>query len=97
MTLKKNQAIKFSRPVSTMKTVYEAVEAGLLGRHEIVQETKLLPGQVRSALYNLAHVGAIRLELDGSGRKVYMLPRLGVSASLLGVSSIFNVRLTNNE
>ena len=92
--LKKNQPVKFSRPISTMRTVLMAVEQGVQHRSDIMAETRLRPGQVQSALYNLTYIGAIRRINDAHGRSVYLLPdRIGaVAPCLLGVRSIFDVR-----
>lgn len=92
--LKKNQPIKFSRPMSTMRTVLLAVEHGHQYRADILAETRLLPGQVAAALYNLTYIGAVRRVEDAQGRSVYLLPdRIGeVAPCLLGVRSIFDVR-----
>jgi len=92
--LKKGQPVKFSRPMSTMRVVLLAVEQGYQYRHEITSETKLNPGQVNSALWNLTFIGAVVRDVDKEGRSVYLLPGKirKVAPCLLGVSSIFNVR-----
>lgn len=92
--LKKNQPVKFSRPMSTMRTVLLAVEHGFQCRHDILTETKLKAGQVQSALYNLVYIGVIVRELDVQGRSIYLIPgtNYGVAPCLRGVRSIFDVR-----
>jgi predicted transcriptional regulator len=93
--LRKGQMISFKRPMSSMKTVLEAVENGMRQTRDIVEGTKLRQGQVKSALHNLSFIGAIKAERDTSGRCVYVLPgeyRAPVARCLLGVRSIFDVR-----
>lgn len=92
--LKKNQAVKFSRPISTMRTVFEQVQNGTMYRADIVQNTGLMQSKVRAALYNLVFVGVIHREDDESGRSVYLIPKttIGVGQCLKGVASIFHVR-----
>ena len=92
--LHKNQPVKFSRPVSSMRTVLQAVEGGLHYRYEIVRSTALAQNKVRAALYNLCFIGALRHTQDAQGRSMYVLPgQLGPTAPcLLGVRSIFDVR-----
>lgn len=92
--LKKNQPVKFSRPMSTMRTVLLAVEHGFQYRHDILGETKLKAGQVQAALYNLTYIGVIVRELDAQGRSIYLIPvtNYGVAKCLCGVRSIFDVR-----
>lgn len=93
--LKKGQLVQFSRPVSTMKTVFEAVEQGFAYRYEVIRETGLQENQVRSAIWNLAYIGAIKKVTDESGRTKYVIPGVWVepvAKCLMGVSSIFHVR-----
>ena len=92
--LKKNQPVKFSRPMSTMRTVLLAVEHGHQYRHDILTETKLQAGQVQAALYNLTFIGVIVREIDAQGRSIYLIPgtNYGVAPCLCGVRSIFDVR-----
>lgn len=92
--LKKNQPVKFSRPMSTMRTVLLAVEHGYQSRHDILTETKLKAGQVQAALYNLTFIGVVVREVDAQGRSVYLIPgtHYGVAKCLCGVRSIFDVR-----
>lgn len=92
--LRKNTPVKFSRPVSSMKTVLEAIEQGHQYRHEIVKEAKLPVNKVRAALWNLTFIGVIQRGIDREGRNIYVLPgRLGeIAPCLLGVRSIFDVR-----
>lgn len=94
MTLKKGHLVSFTRPMSTMRRVLSAVELGTDRRDDIMAETGLRMGQVRSALYNLVFIGAVVLQRDASGRTIYVTPgRLGpVAANLRGISSIFNCR-----
>ena len=92
--LKKNQPVKFSRPMSTMRAVLLAVEHGFQYRHDILEETKLKAGQVQAALYNLTFIGVVVREVDAQGRSVYLIPgtHYGVAKCLCGVRSIFDVR-----
>lgn len=92
--LKKNQPVKFSRPMSTMRAVFEQVQQGVHYRIDIVENTGLVQNKVRAALYNLVFVGVIHRGEDAQGRSVYMLPdeSIGVAKCLKGVSSIFHVR-----
>jgi len=92
--LKKGQLVKFSRPVSTMKTVYYSITNGHTSRREIMDDTGLNENQVRSACWNLSFIAAIVRINDESGRTRYTLPGgwEPVASCLLGVSSIFNVR-----
>lgn len=94
MMIKKGQMLKFSRPMSTMRTVLECVENGISHRADIVTKTKLTPGQVKSALHNLAFIGAILSSTDEQDRRVYILPGqiTTIAKCLCGVNSIFNVR-----
>lgn len=92
--LKKGQLVKFSRPVSTMKTVLEAIEQGHCFRHTLIVETKLNENQVRAAIWNLAFIGAIKRGTDDQGRTVYVTAGAWVepvAPCLLGVNSIFNI------
>jgi hypothetical protein len=92
--LKKGQLIKFTKPVSTMRTVFEAVEQGSETRLEIAALTNLAHGQIRSALFNLTFIGAIKRYQDEQGRSRYTIPgrMVGpVAPCLKGVRSIFDV------
>ena len=77
-----------------MKSVMQAVEHGFHSRHEIEQETKLVPSKVRAAIWNLTFIGVINRVTDDSGRSRYVLPGTiqGVAKCLCGVRSIFDVR-----
>lgn len=93
--LRKNQPVKFSRPISTMRTVFEAVEQGVDSRAAIVEETGLLLSKVRAALFNLTFIGVIHRYEDDQGRSRYTIPgrMVGeVAGCLKGVRSIFDVR-----
>lgn len=93
--LKKGQMVGFKRPMSSMKTVLEAVENGSKNIAECVEYTGLRRGQIASALYNLAFIGAIESMTDREGRHVYVIPgtwNKPVAKCLCGVNSIFNVR-----
>ena len=92
--LKKNTPVKFSRPISTMRTVLAAVEHGFMYRHDILTETNLKAGQVQAALYNLTFVGVIQRAEDANGRSIYLVPgrQYGVAKCLCGINSIFNAR-----
>lgn len=58
--LKKNQLVKFAKPMSTMRQVLSAVEHGFETRQSIVDETGLVLNKVRAALCNLTFIGAIQ-------------------------------------
>lgn len=91
--LKKNQThFKYTRPMSNMRVVLSAIEQGYRYKHEIVEETKLYEGKVKSALLNLTFIGAIGLCHDKQGRTYYETPDRfdGVAQCLKGVNSIFN-------
>jgi hypothetical protein len=92
--LKKNQPVKFERPMSTMRQVYLSIEQGNKYRGDIQADTKLLQGQVQSALWNLVYIGAVVRKDDKEGRSVYQVPGMEytVAKNLLGVRSIFDVR-----
>lgn len=93
--LKKNQPVKFAKPVSTMKSVYEAIEQGIETRADIVDSTGLVLGKVRAALFNLTFIGVIHRYEDKEGRSRYTIPgrMVGdVAHCLKGVRSIFDVR-----
>ena len=93
--LKKNQPVKFAKPMSTMRQVLSAVEHGFETRQSIVDETGLVLNKVRAALFNLTFIGAIQRYEDGHGRSKYTIPgrMVGeVAHCLKGVRSIFDVR-----
>lgn len=92
--LKKGQSVKFTRPVSTMKTVLRAVEQGKSTRFEIQEETGLRIGQISSALYNLTFIGVIHRIDDAQGRSTYRIPGriYGFPDNLKGIRSIFDVK-----
>lgn len=92
--LKKGQMVSFKRPMSSMRTVLEAVENGSKNTREVAEYTKLRNGQIASALYNLAFIGAIESATDKEGRHIYMIPgtwNKPVAKCLCGVRSIFDV------
>lgn len=93
--LRKGQLVAFTRPMSTMRQVLSSVEMGNGNVHTIVADTRLKKGQVSSALYNLAYIGAIKLSTDVNGRGVYVIPgaeKVTTGRCLLGVRSIFDAR-----
>ena len=94
MSLRKNTPVKFSRPISSMRTVLQAVEQGNHTRAEIEAYSNLVPGKARSALYNLCFIGVVIRVEDDQRRSRYILPgTLGpVAKCLYGVRSIFDVR-----
>lgn len=94
--LKKGQPVKFSKPMSTMRIVLSEVEQGNGTRYLITKETGLRDGQVKSALFNLAYIGAIKLVTDREGRRYYVCQGAmvgGVADCLVGVNSVFNPRI----
>jgi hypothetical protein len=92
--IKKGQLVKFSRPVSSMKTVYFSILNGHNSRREIMEDSGLNENQVRSACWNLSFVGAIIRLNDSEGRTRYEIPGgwQPTAPCLRGVSSIFNAR-----
>lgn len=93
--LKKNHNPTFTRPDSAMRVVLQAVEDGKQTRKEIVSSTRLEDGKVRSALYNLAFIGAVVRRSDRNRISVYSVPNTRVEmrtpACLKGIRSIFDV------
>lgn len=92
--LKKGHLVAFTRPMSSMHLVFECVQSGENNIHRIMQLTGRRKGQVTSALYNLAFIGAIVSVTDSQGRRRYELPpieRPHVAPCLCGVPSIFHV------
>jgi hypothetical protein len=70
--LKKNQPVKLKEG-STMWTVYQSISNGNHSQSQILVNTAIRLGRVRSALHNLKFVGMIDLvEVDGRTR--YYLP-----------------------
>jgi transcription initiation factor IIE alpha subunit len=96
--LRKGQPVKFSKPMSTMRVVLGVIENGAIYKQDIVTESGLKEGQVRSALFNLTYVGCIKLGKDREGRTIYIAPGTvnEVSDLLLGINSIFNHRFTSS-
>jgi predicted Rossmann fold nucleotide-binding protein DprA/Smf involved in DNA uptake len=93
--LKKGHKPKYTRPMSNMRVVLNAVEIGCTSRRSIIEECGLSVGKVSSALWNLSHHGMIVYAKDAQGRGVYAIPgaqAVAVARCLCGVSSIFNVR-----
>jgi predicted transcriptional regulator len=92
--LKKGQPVAFSKPMSTMKRVFEAIEQDHQYKREIRKATGLSQGQVDSAIWNLKFIGVIDRNKDREGRYTYAVAgRIGVVAPCLcGVRSIFDVR-----
>ena len=93
--LRKNTPVKFARPISTMRTVFELVESGVETRAEMVEQSKLVVGKVRAALFNLTFIGAIVRYEDEQGRSRYTTPNkvaISTGECLKGVRSIFDVR-----
>ena len=95
--IKKGQMLKLTKP-STMRMVLNCIENGLSSRLEIAEETGLRAGQVKSALHNLAYIGAIKSATDEQGRNIYILPGRAreIARCLCGVNSIFNARFTTS-
>ena len=78
-----------------MRQVLTAVEDGHNYRQSIVEQTRLHIGQVKSALHNLAFIGALTVGKDDCGRAIYLIPGRfvsGVAPNLRGIRSIFDVR-----
>ena len=92
--LKKGQLVAFTRPMSTMRRVLDAIEVGNSRQIDIREYTGMRQGQVASALYNLVFVGALLRETDDQGRSVYFTKGMigSVPGCLKGVNSIFNPR-----
>ena len=75
-----------------MRSVYEAIQNGCTYRSEIIEETKMREGRVKSAIWNLSYIGVIQRVDDDNGRSRYILPSIDVGSCFKGVNSIFNVR-----
>ena len=94
--LRKNKPVPFSHPCGTMKKVYDCINDGLFYRHEIIKETKLREGQVRSAIYNLTFIACIVKCKDEQGRTIYKVPGsfVEVTAQCWGMASSVFGRFT---
>ena len=92
--IRKNQPVKFSKPVSSMKTVYECVNDGARTRAEIIKASGLVTAKARAAIWNLVFVGIILKTEDSEGRTIYVMPGTiqGVASCLKSVRSIFDVQ-----
>lgn len=96
--LRKGQPVKFLRPNSSMQLVYHAIGNGYSTYSEILKETGLKPGAVRSALTNLTFVSMIEKDTDMQGRRIYILPEaLKKSNSWGNVCSVFAFTSSNNR
>ncbi len=83
-----------------MKLVLTAVENGCKYRVDVINETGLELGQVKSALHSLVFIGLLTRLNDAQGRSVYALPGRWVGDApdcLRGVSSVFQPRFTNPD
>jgi hypothetical protein len=69
--LKKNQAPRLN-PDSTMGIVYRSISNFEKTKEDVVRDTGLRVGQVKSALHNLVFVGLLSFDKDDSGRIVYI-------------------------
>lgn len=85
--LKKNQPVKLSKPNSTMRLVYDSIKDGNHSLEKIRVDTKKFIGQVKSAVYNLSHIGMVK-PVDVNGRTHWYLPDQ-VPQSELASSDIF--------
>jgi hypothetical protein len=73
-----------------MQLVYHAIGNGYSTYSEILKETGLKPGAVRSALTNLTFVSMIEKDTDIQGRRIYILPEaLKKSSGWSNASSVF--------
>ena len=89
--LKKNAA-NYPSHDSTMGRVYKCVSHESKTRDEIVRETGLRHGQVKSALHNLVFIGLLAFDKEGTKSAKYF-KREGNTTfpdCLKGVSSVFN-------
>lgn len=67
--LKKNQPVKLSKPDSTMSVVHDSIKQGNHSLQRILVHTKKKQGAVKSALYNLSHIGMIEArKINGATR-----------------------------
>ncbi|WP_294768609.1 hypothetical protein [uncultured Rhodoferax sp.] len=95
--LKKDKPVKLANPVSTMRLVYDSILNGNHSVEAIRVDTKKLLGQVRSAIYNLSHIGMIK-PVRVNGRTHWYLPGdvpaepIKASGVFANCSSIFIVR-----
>ena len=62
--LKKNQAPRLNHD-STMGVVFNCIAQSPKTRTEVILETRLRSGQVKSALHNLVYVGLVSFSKDG--------------------------------
>jgi len=85
--LKKDKPVKLANPASTMRLVYESILDGNHTTEAIRIDTKKLLGQVRSAIYNLSHIGMIK-PMKVNGRTHWYLPE-DVPAEPIKVSDVF--------
>lgn len=92
--MKKNQPVKFHKPASTMRRVFQSITDGNHSRIKIAVDTGLRDGQIKSALYNLSFIGLIDVRKE-NGKSRYMLADKdespACSACFRFVNSIFNV------
>lgn len=94
--LRKNRPVKFLRPDSSMKKVYEAICDGSHSRTEIIEATSLKAGAVRSAITNLVFVAMVENDMDCNGRAIYILPgTVKAGKCWAGANSVFGCRFTN--
>ena len=79
--LKKDKTVPFVHPMGTMKQCLDCVNDGLGLSRLIVERTGLREGQVKSALYNLTFIGAIKRAADRQGRMGYVVPGAAVEVT----------------
>lgn len=95
--IRKGQSdFKFIRPMSNMRVVLLAVEQGNCTRRAIIEATGLIDGKVKSALFNLSFIGAVKKSRSREGTTIWITPGSWeaepVAKCLKGVRSIFDVR-----
>lgn len=99
MTIRKGKPLPLEKP-SNMQRVLLAVGHGCRNRREVMDETKLQEGQVRSALHNLVFIGLLHRHRDEHGRSIYMTPgqwHNRTPACFIRVASIFHARFTDGQ
>lgn len=76
-----------------MRLVFNAIENGFNYLPEIIEHTKMQPGQVKSAVYNLVFTAQVRRSVDSDGRHRYDPPKrhkIASSSCWNGATSVFN-------
>lgn len=76
-----------------MRHVLNAIESGANYMQDIIEHTKMQPGKVKSAVYNLVFTGQVRRTIDAEGNHRYDPPnkrKIISSPCWQGASSVFH-------